>query len=186
MADENALQELRSLCDGTIEFYRAELAKTKTGRASTGLVEGILVDYYGTKTPLSQLALISVAEARMLGVQVYDAGAVDAVEKAIHQADLGLNPSRDGNFIRIPIPALTEERRKEIVKRLHKQAEEMKVAIRGHRRTAIDQLQKEKKDGSLSEDDLNSLKKDVQAVTDSYVSQVDELLSKKEEEILEV
>ena len=173
-------------CESTIEFFRSELTKTKTGRASTGLLEGISVDYYGSQTPLVQLGLINVAEARLLTVQVYDAGAVESVEKAIHQADLGLNPAREGNVIRVPIPPLTEERRKEIVKRLHKQAEDMKVTIRNHRRSAIDQLQKEKKDGELSEDDLKGLKKEVQTITDTFTSQVDELASKKEEEILEV
>ena len=183
---EDPLEELKSQCESTIEFFRGELTKTKTGRASTGLLEGITVDYYGAPTPLVQLGLINVAEARLLTVQVYDAGAVDSVEKAIHQADLGLNPSREGNMIRVPIPPLTEERRKEIVKRLHKQGEEMKVTVRNHRRSAIDELQKQKKDGDISEDDLNSLKKEVQAITDTFVAQIDDLLTKKESEIMEV
>lgn len=181
-----ALEELKLQCESTIDFFRSELVKTKTGRASSGLLEGVQVDYYGAQTPLSQLGLINVAEARLLTVQVYDASVVESVEKAIHQADLGLNPSRDGNLIRVPIPPLTEERRKEIVKRLHKQGEEMKVTVRNHRRAAIDNLQKAKKDGEISEDDLNSLKKDVQVITDKYVAQVDELLQKKEAEVMEV
>ncbi|MCB0331778.1 MAG: ribosome recycling factor, partial [Bdellovibrionales bacterium] len=162
----DALDELTLQCESTIDFFRSELTKTKTGRASTGILEGVMVDYYGAPTPLMQLGLINVAEARLLTVQVYDAGAVESVEKGILQADLGLNPSREGSLIRIPIPALTEERRKEIVKRLHKQGEEMKVTIRNHRRAALDVLQKEKKDGEISEDEFNGLKKEVQSITD--------------------
>jgi len=173
-------------CERTIEHFRAELQKTKTGRASTGILEGVMVDYYGTQTPLNSLGLINVAEARLLTIQVYDTGAVDAVEKAIHQSGLGLNPSRDGSLIRVPIPALTEERRKEIVKRLNKQGEEMKITIRNHRRAVIDILSKQKKEGDISEDDLNTLKKEVQGITDKYTAQVDELLQKKENEVLEV
>ncbi|MGA1190690.1 MAG: ribosome recycling factor [Bdellovibrionota bacterium] len=173
-------------CEKTIEHFRAELQKTKTGRASVGILDGVMVDYYGTQTPLVSIGLVNVAEARLLTIQVYDASAVESVEKAIHQSGLGLNPSRDGSLIRVPIPALTEERRKEIVKRLNKQGEEMKITIRNHRRAVLEILQKQKKEGDISEDDLNSLKKDVQAITDAHTAQIDELLQKKEAEVLEV
>ena len=186
MANHPRIDQLESESKSTIEFFRAELQKMKTGRASSGLVEGIQVDYYGTQTPLMQLGLIAVAESRLLTVQVYDQGAIESIEKAIQQAGLGLNPSRDGNTIRIPIPALNEERRKEIVKHLHKQGEEMKIAIRNHRRGAIDDLSKMKKEGEVSEDELSGYKKEIQAITDTYVGQVDKLLQEKEKEVLEV
>ncbi|MCB0321041.1 MAG: ribosome recycling factor [Bdellovibrionales bacterium] len=173
-------------CESTIQFFRSELGKAKTGRANSGILEGVMVDYYGSPTPLQSLGMVAVAEARMLTVQVYDISAVENVEKAIRQADLGLNPAREGGLIRVPIPALTEDRRKEIVKRLHKNAEEMKVAIRNHRRTTLDHLALLKKDGELSEDALNGLKKTVQTVTDKFVARIDEMLKAKEAEVMEV
>ena len=186
MSQNEEVGKLEESAKSTVDFFKSQLQKTKTGRASTGILEGVQVDYYGTSTPLMQLGLIAVAEPRLITVQVYDAGAIESVEKAIMQANLGLNPARDGNTIRVPIPALTEERRKEIVKRLGKQGEEMKVTVRNHRRAAIDELTKQKKDGDISEDDLGSLKKVIQTVTDKYVAQIDELLKEKEKEILEV
>lgn len=186
MSNHPEISELNKHCASTIDFFRSELGKMKTGRASPGILEGIMVDYYGSPTPLIQLGMIGVAEARLLTIQVYDGNAVESVDKAIRQSDLGLNPSRDGNLIRIPIPALTEERRKEIVKRLHKQAEEMKVTIRNHRRETLDKLADQKKSGEVSEDQLNSFKKEVQTITDKYTLQIDELLKVKEKEVLEV
>ncbi len=178
--------ELESKCKDTIEYLNVELSRMRTGRANTALVESLMVDYYGSHVPLQQLGLISAPEARMLTVQVYDAGALDSVEKAIQQSDLQLNPSRDGNLIRIPIPALTEERRKELVKTLHKSAEEGKIAIRNHRREAIDALKKAEKAKEISEDDLSRGKDEIQKVTDTYVAQVDVLLAEKEKEMMEV
>ena len=178
--------ELESSCEDTIEYLRTELSRMRTGRAHTGLLETISVDYYGAQTPLQQLGLISAPEARMLTVQVYDASAVDSVEKAIQQSELQLNPSRDGNLLRIPIPALTEERRKDLVKGLHKSAEEGKVAIRNHRRDAIDKAKKMEKEKEISEDDLSRSKDEIQKITDKYVKMVDELLAEKEKEMMEV
>jgi len=179
-------ENLKKNCEDTIEYLTIELGKMRSGRASSGLLETINVDYYGSSVPLKQLGLINAPEPRLLTVQVFDQGAVESVEKAIQTSDLGLNPARDGNLIRIAIPALTEERRKDLVKTLHKNAEEAKVAIRNHRREAIDELKKQEKDKSISEDEFNRGKDDVQKVTDSYIAQVDELLQSKEKEMMEV
>lgn len=179
-------QELEGKCDSTIEHFSNELDRIRSGRATTGLLEGVQVDYYGAATPLVQLGLISAPEPRLLTIQVYDAGAIESVEKAIQLADLGLNPSRDGNLIRVPVPALTEERRKDLVKKLHKTAEEAKVAIRNHRREGIDELKKDQKSGSISEDDLHRGQDAIQKVTDKHTSRVDELLQAKEKEMMEV
>jgi len=178
--------KLQENCKSTIEYLVIELGKMRGGRASASILETVTVDYYGSSVPLKQLGLINAPEPRLLTVQVFDQGAVESVEKAIQTSDLGLNPSRDGNLIRINIPALTEERRKDLVKSLNKSAEEAKVAIRNHRREAIDELKKEEKDKSISEDDLNRGKDEVQKVTDNFIAQVDQLLQEKEKEMMEV
>ena len=158
----------------------------RSGRASTALLEGLHVDYYGTSVPLMQLGMVNAPEPRLLTVQIYDRGAVDAVEKAIQSSELGLNPSRDGNLLRIVIPSLTEERRKDLIKKLHKMGEEAKVAIRNHRRDQIDFLKKQEKDKAISEDDLRKASEDVQKVTDKYTSEIDHVLAAKEKEMMEV
>lgn len=178
--------DIERQCEDTIEFFRQELSRMRGGRASTSLLEGVMVDYYGSAVPLRQLGLINAPEPRLLTIQVYDHGAVEAVEKAIQQADLGLNPMREGNLVRIAIPALTEERRKELAKKLHKGAEEAKVSIRNHRRDAIDALKKQEKDKSISEDDLTRGKDEIQKTIDRYIVKVDELLNQKEKEMMEV
>ncbi len=183
---DTILGDLSDKCKETLEYLQTELSRIRSGRANTALLEGVQVDYYGSTVPLQQLGLISAPEARLLTIQVYDAGAVDSIEKAIQQADLGLNASRDGSLIRVPIPALTEERRKEFVKKLHKIAEEGKVAVRNHRRDAIDTLKKQEKDKDISEDDLAKGKDEVQKVTDTYTQEVDKLLAEKEKEMMEV
>jgi ribosome recycling factor len=170
----------------TIEHFKKELSKVRTGRASSGLLHGIHVDYYGASTPLEQLGLINTPEPRLITVQVYDASSIDAVEKAIKQSELGLNPSREGNIIRIFIPPLNEERRKEIIKKLHKTTEETKVILRGHRREAIDAIKKGEKDKELSEDEARKAQEDVQKVLDKYVAEADKILTVKEKEIMEV
>lgn len=183
---EDVLNELTSNCEDTVEYFRAELSKMKTGRASAQLLDSVNVDYYGSQTPLNQLGLVNAPEPRLITVQVYDAGAMDSIEKAIQQADLGLNPARDGNLIRIPIPPLTEERRKELIKVLHKNAEEIRVTIRNHRRDAIENLKKMEKEKELSEDQLAKGKDEVQKIVDERIAKVDSLLEKKEQEMLEV
>ena len=180
------LEELQRNCKETLEYLRLELSRLRTGRAQASLLEGLTVEYYGAPVPLQQLGLVNAPEARLLTIQVYDASAVESVEKAIQQADLGLNPARDGNLIRVAIPALTEDRRKELVKKLHKIAEEGKVSIRNHRRDAIDALKALEKDKEISEDDLSKGKEEVQKITDKYTKDVDVLLKEKEGEMMEV
>lgn len=170
----------------TIASFRKELARLRTGRAHSSLLEGINVDYYGSSVPLNQLGNVSAPEARLLTIQVYDAGAVEAVEKAIKISELGLNPARDGNVIRVPIPALTEERRKELVKKLHKVAEENRIAIRNVRRDVIESFKKQEKDKEITTDDLKRAQEQAQKITDRFIKEIDELLASKEKEMLEV
>ncbi len=163
-----------------------EMASIRTGRASIGLLDGVRVDYYGTPTPLNQLATLHVPEPSLITVQPWDVSQMGAVEKAIRSADLGLNPNNDGRIIRVPIPPLTEERRKEIVKRLHAVAEDHKVAARNIRRDANDSLKKLLKDKLISEDDDRRAHDEVQKLTDSYIAKIDQAAKAKEKEILEL
>ena len=185
MTDE-VLSDLNKEMEQTLAKFRRELARTRTGRASTALLDGIMVDYYGTKTPLNQLAGITVPEPRLLLLQPYDKGALHEIERSIQQSDLGLTPINDGKVIRIPIPELTAERRRDLVKHLHKVAEEYRVSVRNHRRDAIDMLKALEKDKEITEDDLHRTQEKVQQATNEYIERVDKVLKAKEEEILEV
>lgn len=178
--------QLKEKSEGSIEHLKKEMGKLRSGRASSGLVEGIMVEYFGTQVPLQQLGLINVPEPRTISIQVYDGQAVESIEKAIHQSGLGLNPSRDGTTIRLNIPSLTEERRKDMVKTLHKMGEETKIAMRNHRREAIDERKTLQKNKEISEDDLRRDQDAIQKVTDHFVKVVDELVQKKEKEMMEV
>ena len=184
------LQEILTLhdneCKGAVTAFKRDLQKVRTGRASGSLLEGIMVDYYGSKTALSHLGQITTPEPRMIVVQIYDTNAAPAVEKAIGSAGLGFNPSREGNTIRVVVPPLTEESRKEIVKRLHKSAEDIKVSIRNHRRDANDGLKGLEKDGTLAKDDAGKAHDKVQKQTDAAIAEVDKLLEAKEAECMEV
>jgi ribosome recycling factor len=170
----------------TVETVRAELAKVRSGRATTTLLDGIKVDYYGTLTPLNQVSNVSAPEARMLTVQPWDKSLVPVIEKAILEADLGLNPANDGNLIRIPIPALNEERRKELVKLARKYAEDGRVAVRNVRREANDHIKRAEKNHEVSEDDSKHAHDRIQKMTDAYIKKIDETLAVKEKEIMEV
>ncbi len=163
-----------------------ELASLRAGRANPSLLEKIQIDYYGAPTPLNQLAGISVPEARMLLIQPYDKSALEEIEKAILKSDLGLTPSNDGEVIRLTIPALTEERRTELVRLVKKYAEDNKVVIRNIRREINDELKKSEKDGEITEDELRRLNDDVQGLTDKYVAEIDNVAAEKEKEIMEV
>lgn len=163
-----------------------ELASLRAGRANPSLLEKIQIDYYGAMTPLNQLAGISVPEARMLLIQPYDKSAIDEIERAILKSDLGLTPSNDGEVIRITIPALTEERRKELVRLVGQYSEENKVTIRNVRRELNDDLKKSEKNGEITEDELRRFTDDVQNLTDKYVAEIDKVAEDKEEEIMEV
>lgn len=169
-----------------IEALRRELATIRTGRASPGLVEHLRVDYYGTPTPLKQLATISVPEARLLTIQPWDKGALGAIEKAIQKSDLGLNPSNDGSLIRLVIPQLTEDRRKDLVKLVHKKVEEGRVAIRNVRRDAHELLRDLLREKEISEDEEHRAQEQLQKITDRFIHQADEVGKEKEQELLEV
>ena len=172
--------------DGAINSFGGDLVGLRTGRASTNMVDGILVDAYGQKMPIDQVGSISVPEARMISIQVWDKGLVIAVEKAIHESDLGLNPQADGELIRIPIPELNEERREELSKIAGKYAEQSRVAIRNVRRDGMDEIKKIEKDGTVGKDRAVDLSNEVQELTDDYIKKIDEILSQKENEIRQV
>jgi len=163
-----------------------DMAGIRTGRASIGLLDPIKVDYYGTPTPLNQLATMHVPEPSLITVQPWDVSQIGAIEKAIRSADLGLNPNNDGKLIRVPIPPLTEERRKEIVKHLHVIAEDHKIAVRNVRRDANEHIKKLLKDKLISEDDERRALDEVQKLTDSYITKLDQVAKAKEKEILEL
>jgi ribosome recycling factor len=170
----------------SLETLKADLAKVRTGRAHTGILDHVKVDYYGTPTQISQVANVTLIDARTIGVQPWEKKMVAAVEKAIRESDLGLNPSTQGDIIRVPTPALTEERRKEMVKLVKGEAEDAKVAVRNIRRDANEGLKKLVKDKSISEDDERRAQDEVQKLTDRYVADIDKMVADKEKEILTV
>jgi ribosome recycling factor len=169
-----------------IEALHSDLRAIRTGRASPALLEKLQVEYYGAPTPLNQLAGVSVPEPRVLMIRPYDRGTISAIEKAIQKSDLGLTPSNDGQVIRLVIPQLTEERRRDLSKQVGKRVEEARVAARNIRRDANDRLTKMEKDKEISEDDLRDAQKDIQKLTDEYIKQIDEIGKAKEAEIMEV
>jgi ribosome recycling factor len=177
---------LKKEMESTLEGLRKELTKVRTGRANTALIEGILVDYYGTKSPLNQLAALSAPESRLLVVQPYDKSVMGAIEKAIYQSDLGLTPVNDGKGIRVPLPELTEERRKELVRHVKKIGEEYRVSARNHRRDANERVKKLQKDKQITEDDVRATQDRVQKLTDEYVDKIEKVLKAKEDELMAV
>ncbi len=179
-------KELEKRMDKTINFLKEDLASIRAGRANPKLVDKIKVDYYGTPTPLNQLASISVPEPRCLLIQPYDINALKDIEKIIGASDLGVNPSNDGKVIRIMIPELTEERRRDLLKTVKKETENAKVALRNERRDTNDSLKKMEKNGDLTKDDLRDSETEVQKITDNFIKKVDEIYTNKEKEILEV
>lgn len=179
------MDSLKSEMDKSIESYEKELGKVRTGRASLSLLDSVRVDYYGTPTALNQLATVSVPEARLITIQPWDNQVIKEIEKAILKADLGLTPNSDGKIVRVSIPPLTEERRKELVKMVKKIAEAAKVSVRNHRRKTNDDLKAAKNDKLISEDAMFKAQEEVQKTTDEYVKKCDELGDKKEKEIME-
>ncbi len=169
-----------------IESLKHQLTKVRTGRASASVLDGVSVDYYGSATPVAQVGQISTPEARLLQIQPFDKTMIAEIEKAIMGANLGLTPSNDGNLIRIPFPALTEERRKEQVKDIKKLGEDAKIAIRNARRDQNDIVKKAEKDKAIGEDDSKKFQSEIQVVTDKFVKEVDEIMTSKESEILSV
>lgn len=186
MANTFDLADLKRRMSGAVSSFKNDLGSLRTGRASPQLLDPIQADAYGAATPISQLATVSVPEPRLLSVQVWDRSLVGPVEKAIRESDLGLNPQTEGQIIRLRIPEMNEQRRKEMVKVAHKYAEEAKVAVRHVRRDGLDTLKKLEKDGDISEDDGKRQADQVQKLTDQFVAEVDSLLAVKEKEILQV
>jgi ribosome recycling factor len=182
---EEVYEETRDRMGKSITALKNELKRVRTGRASLSLLDGIKADYYGTPTPLNQMASLQVPEPRMIAIQPWDVSALKEIEKAILKSDLGLTPSNDGKIIRITIPPLTEERRKELVKVVNKIAEEHRVAVRNIRRDSNELLKGLKKDGDISEDDAFKAQEQVQKITDEHIEMIDEICSQKEKEILE-
>jgi ribosome recycling factor len=180
------LKDTADRMDKALESLEKDLSRLRTGRASAALLEGIQVDYYGTPTPLNQLASVSVPDSRTVTIQPWDRGAFSDVEKAILKSDLGLNPVNDGKLIRISIPPLTEERRRDLAKVAKKYTEEAKIAIRNIRRDANENLKKQKNDKKITEDDLHKGQDEVQKVTDAHIARADSILSDKEKEIMEI
>jgi len=183
---EEILKETESKMRDHLEFFNREMSTLRAGRATPALLERIRVDYYGTPTPLNQMAGISVPEPRLLVIQPWDKSVLGEVEKALLKSDLGITPNNDGNVIRLAIPQLTEERRTELVRAIRKKAEEMRVAMRNSRREANDQIKEWLKDGGVSEDQARRAQDRVQELTDSYIARIDEVLATKEEEIMSV
>lgn len=183
---KQVLDQAKEKMTKSLAAFSRELASIRAGRASASLLDRISVDYYGAPTPINQLAGVSVPEARLLVITPYDKTILGEIEKAIMKSDIGITPTNDGNVIRLAIPALTEERRKELVKVVKKEAEEAKVAVRNVRRDANDDLKKLEKNGEITEDDLRGYGEDIQKLTDEYIAKVDETAKEKEKEILSV
>ncbi|TCK04541.1 ribosome recycling factor [Phorcysia thermohydrogeniphila] len=183
---EELLKDAEKRMGKAVEVLKGEFAGLRTGRASTVLVEDIKVDYYGTPVTIKQIAQIAVPEPTQITIQPWDTSVIPNIEKAIRESDLGVQPQRDGNIIRINLPPLTEERRRELVRKAGKLAEQARIAIRNVRHEVMKELDKLKKEGGFSEDDIKRAKEELQKITDKFTKKVDELLSKKEEEILTV
>lgn len=179
-------KDLSRRMEGAVEVLHKEFTGLRTGRASVSLLEPVMVDAYGSQVPLNQVASVSVPESRMLSVQVWDKSMVKSVEKAIRDAGLGLNPAADGTLVRVPIPALNEERRSELTKVAGKYAEQAKISVRNVRRDGMDQLKKWEKDSVISQDELHSEEKEIQKITDKVIEDIDKSLAHKEQEIMQV
>lgn len=186
MTEALDLKEIERRMDGAVQALSKDFSGLRTGRASASLVDGIMVDAYGSMMPLNQCGTVSVPEARLITITVWDKGMAKAVEKAIVAAGLGLNPQTDGNLIRLPIPPLSEERRNELAKVAGKYAESAKIAVRNIRRDGMDAVKKQQKDGQVSEDEQKKLEQKIQQATDAFIKKIDETLANKEKEIKQV
>jgi len=180
------MAEIGKRMDGALEALRKELTGLRTGRASANLLDPVMVEAYGSTMPLNQVGTVSAPEARLITVTVWDKGMVKSVDRGIREAGLGLNPQTEGNLIRIPLPEMTEDRRKELVKVAHKYAEQTKVAVRNVRRDGMEKLKKAEKDGDISQDEHRRMSDEIQQMTDKHIAKVDETLQAKEKEIRQV
>ena len=183
---EDVLTEAKTEMERALAAFRKELSHVRTGRASTTILEGITVDYYGAKTPLNQVASLSAPEATLLVIQPFDKSVIGAIEKAIKGSDLGLNPLNDGKLIRVPIPPLTEERRKDLVKHIRKLAEDYRVSIRNHRRDALEMLKDLEKEKEINADDHRHANEKIEALSKAEIERLDQVLKAKEQEIMAV
>lgn len=184
--NEAIFTQAQAEMDGSVAVLRKDLGKLRTGRASTALLEHITVEYYGATTPLNQLATLSTPEARLLVIQPFDRIAMTEIEKAILKSDLGLTPNNDGKVIRIPVPALTEERRKDLVKHVKKIAEEYRVSVRNHRRVAVEQLKEAEKKKEITADEAKHGLDRVQKITDDFIGRIDKIIKAKEDEVMAI
>ncbi|MFC1890600.1 ribosome recycling factor [Thermodesulfobacteriota bacterium] len=183
---DKILDDVKSRMNKAIEAFQKDLSRIRTGRASLALLDGINIDYYGQSTPLNQVASLSIPESRLIVIQPWDKNVIGDIEKAIQKADLGLNPSSDGQVVRLVLPPMTEETRKDVVKIVRKRAEECKVAARGVRRDGNEELKALEKSGDISEDNYHTFLTKVQKITDEQIKRVDEILKAKEDEIMEI
>jgi ribosome recycling factor len=186
MTEKDVVKETRPRMDGAVEDLRKKLATVRTGRAAVNLLDPVMVDYYGTPTPLNQMASIHVPEPQMITVQPWDQTQLRAIETAIRAADLGLNPSNDGKLVRVPIPPLTEERRKQLARQVHELAEEHRTAVRNVRRDANDRLKRLLKEKAISEDAERDALDEIQKLTNTFIAKIDELAKNKEQELMSV
>ena len=186
MSEKDVIKETKPRMEGAVDDCRRKLASVRTGRAAVSILDAVMVDYYGTMTPLNQMASVHAPEPQMLTVQPWDQTQIAAVEKAIRAADLGLNPSNDGKLVRVPIPPLTEERRRQLAKQVHDVAEEHRTAIRNVRRDANDRLKRMLKDKLISEDAERDALLEIQKLTDTHIAKIDEMAKSKEQELLNV
>lgn len=183
---KDSFAQLRGRMDKAVEDFRREMAATRTGRASVHMLDGVKVEYYGEMMPLNQIAQVHAPEAQLITVQPFDPSSLAGIEKAIRSSDLGLNPNNDGKLIRIPVPPLTEERRKEMVKHLHRVLEEHRTAVRNIRRDGLDAIKKAQKDKKITEDDERRAVEDLQKLTDDEIKKMEEMSKNKEKEVLQV
>jgi ribosome recycling factor len=186
MSEKDVIKETRPRMEGAVDDLRRKLATIRTGRAAVSLLDSVMVDYYGTPTPLNQMASVHAPEPQMLTVQAWDQSQLGEIEKAIRSSSLGLNPSNDGKIVRVPIPALTEERRKQLAKQVHEYAEEHRTAVRQVRRDANERLKKMLKDKTISEDNERDGLEEIQKLTNIYTGKIDELAQSKEQELMSV
>ncbi len=186
MADHKSVAACKAEMDKRVKGFEAELTKIRTGRASVNVLDGVRVDYYGTLMPLNQVATLTSPDARMIVVAPFEKSMIQAIEKAIMIADLGLQPTNDGNVVRLPIPPLSEERRKDLVKNAKKIAEDSKVAIRMVRRDANEEIKKEEKNKAITQDELKRFEQEIQKVTDNFIKTIDDKMAAKEKEIMKV
>ena len=182
----DVILDMAEKMEKSVEMFKVELSKIRTGRASLALLDGITVDAYGTSMPLNQVGTLTIPESRLIAIQPWDPQLLPVIEKALLKASIGLTPVSDGKMIRLNIPQLTEERRKELVKQVKKTAEEFRVAVRNARREAIDILKKQKQDKEISEDDMFKLQDDAQSETDDHIKMIDDITAAKEKEVMEV